>query len=175
MCVVEEHIGVDDGVFGIEDGLVHQVAEGAFGPLAHSYAYLEVLGFVGGVLAPVGTEEHIVLAVPLIYFGCPKAVLAPLIAVASVIHLPTGLPVDEVVAHESLESIGHGGAIHVVPAVGCVQQERVTQLHGQRIGDGAGCARFLLQQVARGQAECCGGHYEAQGGEFLHCHRDALG
>ena len=97
--------------------MVHKVAERTFGPFTHSYTYLEVLFFVSGILAPVSTKEHVVLPVSFVNFGCPEAIFAPLVAVSSMIHLSTGVPVDKVVTNKSLESIGHGSAIHIILAI----------------------------------------------------------
>ena len=148
MGVVKQHIGIDNGIIGREDGTVHQVHEGTFRSLAHRHTYLEVLSFVSGIVSPVGAEEHIVFPIALVYLRCPEAILAPLVAITAVIYLSAGFPVDEVVTHESLKTISQGSAIHVISAVGGMQEKWVAQLHGQGIAYVAGYARFLLKQTA---------------------------
>ena len=136
--IVEIDVCVDDGIVGVEDGAVHQVHEGTCGAVAHGYAYLEVLHLVGGVLAIVGAEEHIVASVALIDLGGPEAVLVPLSLAAALIDLAAGFPRQEVVADEGLEAILQRGAVHIVASVAGMEQVGVAELQRNGIHDFAG-------------------------------------
>jgi hypothetical protein len=131
--IIKIHVGIDDGIFGIEDRTVIKILEGTSRRVAYSYANLEVLSLVGRVLLVVGTEEHIVFTVALIHLWCPEAVNVPLIGLTSLIDASAGFPLAEVITYISLETIFHRGAVHVVPAVAGMQQEGISELQGQRV------------------------------------------
>ena len=129
--VIEVYIGIDDGIFRVEDRAIIKVLERTGWGIAHGYANLEVLPLIGRILSVVGTEEHIVFAVALIHFGCPEAVYVPLVGLTSLIDASARLPVTEAVANVSLEAVLHRCPVHIVFAVAGMQQEGITELQGQ--------------------------------------------
>ena len=151
--VVEIDISIDDGILRVEDGAIVEVGEGTCRRVTDGNTNLEVLTLVSRVLAVVGAEEEVVLAIAFIDLGSPEAVKIPLCGVSALVDLSAGIPLNQVIADESLEAITQRSAVHVVAPVACMKQEGIAQLEGNRVRHGACLCFNLFAGVASHEAK----------------------
>ena len=133
--VIEEDIGVDHRVSGVEERAVGDLDEGAGRRIGGGDADPEILQCTGRILAPVGAEEHVVTPVAFVNLRGPEVRHGPRFGGIAAVNGPGVLPSGQVVGDVASETVAHAaGAIHVVAPVGREQYVGVAQLHVQRIG-----------------------------------------